>query len=288
MKRALVASALLTSIAASPALALDDDFASNAINTAVWLKRLPLTGSKALSGRDDELGLDGEVARLVYPANGPTWQWGPRYATQISSRATALYGAYEARMRSGRAARLDGVISALFTYANDGGDWDGDGLIDNHEIDIELSNTERSVLYLTVWTEYDDSTGVERFHRIARRIDLATGEVWGTPVGGESDWDLVAYPSLPFADASFDHGAQYYTYGFDWEETSVAFWIDLEDGEGPRALWTLNGNPGDEIPSLPSPLFLNVWHNPVNWWTRATAPPATRNAVFRIDYVHGP
>lgn len=267
-------------------VALEDDFAASSLDTVAWYARLPLDGARVLSGRVEADALDGKAARLIYPADQPVW--GPRYATQLMARAPSHYGSYESRLRSARSAVGEGVISGFFTWASDGTDQDGDGLIDNHEIDFEFSNVERGVLYLSVWTAYDDSDGSERFRRTARRIDLRRGRVWGTPAGGEGDWDLVRLDDLDFADATYDHGARFYTYGFDWAEDSVHFWVDLEDGAGPRTLWTHTGVPDVDIPSLPSPIFLNVWHNPVNWWTRADAPPPSRNAILRADYVSAP
>ncbi len=139
-----------------------------------------------------------------------------------------------------------------------------------------------------MWTDYEYVDDEEHFRRVGARINLRNGRVWATPEGGEDAWDLVRTDDLPFSDSSFNHGRYYYTYGFDWAEESVVFWIDLEDGAGPREIFEVTGAPGDRIPSLPSQTFTNVWHNPVNWWTRADAPSPTRNAVMRIDWLTAP
>ena len=183
------------------------------------------------------------------------------------------FGTYSARMLAGKGLPGEGLISAYFTYANDEVDWDGGGIIDNHEIDIELSSLERHVIYVSAWTEYQYVDDVESFHRIAARIDMHTGETTGTPEGGEGGWDLVPVGTLPFTVPNFDSTKFYYTYGFDWQEDYVTFWIDVEDGEGRRDLWTITGEPGQDIPSLPTESFANIWYQPVNWWTREPADP---------------
>lgn len=270
----------------APAHALDDDFTATSWDTQTWRTRTPLPRAVARTGAADAAADDGAACELVYPRNRPDSEWGPRYATQISSVEAELYGDYTARLQSARGRNdREGVISAFFTYFNDETDHDGDGIIDNHEIDFELSNTERSVLYLSVWTDYQYLSNTESFHRVGARVDLATGSIRATPPGGEGGWDAIEVGPLPFTVPDFDHSAQYYTYGFEWRADRVTFWIDLEDGAGPRELWEVTGNPGDRIPNIASPTFFNVWHNPVNWFTRADAPAPTRNAVMRVDWV---
>lgn len=270
---------------AAPAFALDDDFAATSWDTSVWRTRTPLPGSAVTTGAPAAAARDGREAQLTYPRDRPASEWGPRYASQIMSVQARLYGDYQARLSSGRAGTGEGVISAFFTYFNDGGDWDGDGIVDNHEIDIELPNSDRSAIFLSVYTDYQYSGNTETFHRNGARVNLATGEVWATAPGGEGGWDLLPAPPLPFSVPGFDHTARLYTYGFEWREDRVTFWIDLEDGAGRRQLWEVRGSALDHIPSLPTPTFFNTWHNPVDWWSRANAPPPSVDAVMHVDYV---
>ena len=160
---------------------------------------------------------------------------------------------------------------------------------DNHEIDFELLNSDRSALFTSVYTDYQYVNDLCSFHRNSARIDIATGEVFATVPGNEGNWDLVQVESLPFTVPGFDHSASFYTYGFEWSESKVSFYIDLEDGVGHRALFEVlsdgSGGMNDHIPNMPAYTFFNTWHTYVDWWSRADAPPPSIDAVMAIDYV---
>ena len=272
-----------------PGAILFDEFAPNLFDSAVWQTRLPLSRSAVTTGvyipeANDEYG-----ATLLYPANRPETEWGPGYSTQIKSTEMNLYGNYEARLKSGRANAGEGVISAFFIYFNDEVDYDGDGIHDNHEIDFELLNSDRSSIWCSVYTDYQNLNDVCTFHRNSARINIATGEVWATIPGNEGNWDLVQVDSLDWSVPGFDHSASFYTYGFEWSESKVAFWIDLEDGIGRRQLFEVlsdgSGGPNDHIPNMPAATFFNLWHTHVDWFSRANAPPMSVDTVMEIDYV---
>jgi len=277
--------------APSPAGAIlfDEFTAPNPFETTIWQTRLPLSRSAATTGVSIPLAHDGYGATLLYPANRPDTEWGPGYSTQIKSTEMNLYGNYEARLKSGRANAGEGVISAFFIYFNDEVDYDGDGIHDNHEIDFELLNSDRSSIWCSVYTDYQNVNDVCTFHRNAGRVDIATGEVWATIPGNEGNWDLVQIDSLDWSVPGFDHSASLYTYGFEWSESKVAFWIDLEDGVGRRQLFEVlsdgSGGPNDHIPNMPASTFFNLWHNNVDWFSRVDVPPMSVDTVMEIDYV---
>ena len=268
---------------------LYDEFTSSTWDPTVWQPRLPLSQSQATSGVSLPEANDNNAATLLYPKDIPDDQWGPRYSTQIKSTELNMYGNYEARLRSGQANAGEGLISAFFTYRNDEIDYDGDGMHDNHEIDFELLNADRSALFCSVYTDYQYLNDECLFHRNSARIDIATGEVFATVPGNEGNWDLVQVESLPFSVPRFDHSSSFYTYGFEWSESKVAFWIDLEDGVGRRALFEVlsdgSGGMNDHIPNMPVYTLFNAWHTYVDWWSRADAPPPSVDAVMAIDYV---
>ena len=291
-----VTSAPVTSpppITPSPAVStaiLHDEFTTpNPWDTSIWQPRLPLSQSVATTGVTMPLALDGHGATLLYPKDRPATEWGPRYSTQIKSTEMNLYGKYESRLKSGRAGEGEGVISAFFIYRNDEVDYDGDGIHDNHEIDFELLNSDRSSIWCSVYTDYQYVNDVCTFHRNSARIDVATGEVWATVPGNEGNWDLVQIDSLDWNMPGFDHSASFYTYGFEWSENKVAFWMDLEDGVGRRELFEVvsdgSGGPNDHIPDMEASTFFNLWHTYVDWFSRADAPPMSVDTVMEIDYV---
>ena len=86
---------------------------------------------------------------------------------------------------------------------------------DNHEIDFELLNSDRSALFTSVYTDYQYVNDLCLFHRNSARIDIATGEVFATVPGNEGNWDLVQVESLPFTVPGFDHSASFYTMGLN-------------------------------------------------------------------------
>jgi len=276
-------------VSSTPTILFDEFIAPMPWNTSVWLPRLPLSGSVATSGVSSTEALDGFSAKLLYPKNRPEGEWGPRYSTQIMSAEMNLYGHYEARLKSGQANPGEGVISAFFIYRNDEVDYDGDGIIDNHEIDFELLNSDRSSIWCSVYTDYQYIADVENFHRNSARVNIATGEIHATIPGNEGNWDLVEIDPLGWTMPGFDHSSTIYKYGFDWSQEKVSFWIDLEDGMGHLVLFEVlsdgSNGPNDHVPSMAAPTFFNIWHTYVDWWSRADAPQLTKDAIMEIDYV---
>ncbi|MFM7142806.1 MAG: glycoside hydrolase family 16 protein, partial [Alphaproteobacteria bacterium] len=226
---------------------------------------------------------DGSTAHLVFPSRTDPAHGGPAWATEIHTAASRGYGTFEARLRTPRASRRTGLVSGFFTYFNDGTDHDLDGIVDNHEIDFEFLASEPSAIYLTVWTEYEDGGGGEVFRKTTRKIDLATGRSWETPVGGEAAYDLVEVAPLPWTAKRYRSSNAFAKYRFAWSAGAVEFAIDLEDGAGWRTLWTLAGTPNVTIPSIPAPLFFNAWHNRVHWDTGIDARVPSGKAILRID-----
>jgi hypothetical protein len=278
---------LITVLLCRPGLALDDNFVTP-LSVDWAAPSTPLTGSSVTAPVVDRAALDGAALELVYPGRTDPSYSGPGWATELQTAATRSYGIYVARLRPARAPGSVGVVSAFFTYFNDGLDHDGDGLIDNHEIDYEFVAAEPSVIYLTVWTAYQaDATG-ELFRKVTRKVNLRTGRVWQTPPGGEGTYDLVEIEPLGWRARRFIAANAYRTYRFDWEPTAVTFAVDLEDGHGVRTLWDLSGAPNVVIPSHPAPCFLNLWHNASHWHTGRPARPPFLQVRFRVDRVDIP
>ena len=236
------------------------------------------------SATPDPKALDGFTLDLVYPGSTAPSYSGPAWATQLEAAEARGYGSYGARLRVA-AAPGRGLVSAFFTYFNDGIDHDGDGIIDNHEIDYEFLAAEPSAIYMTVWTAYQADANGETFRKVTRKVDLRRGRVWQTPPGGEGTYDLVEIAPLGWKVRGFTTTRKYRTYRFDWQATEIVFGIDLNDGQGFRVLWDLTGAPNTVIPTHPAPCFVNLWHNATHWKTGRSARPPARAAHFRIDSV---
>jgi len=269
------------------AFAFSDDF-GGVLSTAWDPPQVPLPGSSVNAPVADPKGLDGAVVELIYPGRMPTSYSGPEWATQIQTTDARQYGVYEARLRPASASGGVGVVSAFFTYFNDGLDHDGDGLVDNHEIDFEFLAAEPAAIYLTVWTAYQEDAGGEVFRKLTRKVNLRSGRVWQTPPGGEGTYDLIEVAPLGWRARRFSAPHAYRTYRFEWQSTEIVFSTDLEDGHGFRTLWDLTGAPNVVIPSLPAPCFFNLWHNPEHWKTGRAARSPRRAVRFRVDRVSLP
>ncbi len=285
MLRALLIG-ILTVLVCGPAIALEDDFATP-LSTEWAAPSTPLVGASITSALPDAAALDGFALELVYPGPTAASYTGPAWATQLRSATARGYGTYSARLRVA-AAPGRGLISAFFTYFNDGVDHDGDGLVDNHEIDYEFPAAEPAAIYMTVWTAYQLDTGGEKFRKFTRKVNLRTGRVWQTPPGGEGTYDLVEIAPLGWKVRGFMTTRAYRTYRFDWQPTEVTFEIDLEDGQGFRPLWDLTGAPNTVIPTHTAPCYLNLFHNATNWKTGRRAAPPLRPAHYRIDHISVP
>jgi hypothetical protein len=268
------------------AFAFTDDFGGG-LSSAWDSPQVLLSGSSVSAPVADPRALDGAMVQLLYPGRMPAYS-GPEWATQIQTADARQYGIYEARLRPAAASSRVGMVSAFFTYFNDGADHDGDGLVDNHEIDFEFLAAEPGAIYLTVWTAYQEDAGAERFRKLTRKVNLRSGRVWQTPPGGEGTYDLVEIAPLDWRARRFSAPRAYRTYRFEWQPTEVIFSIDLEDGLGFRTLWDLTGDPNTVIPSLPAPCFFNLWHNPEHWKTGRFARPPRRAVRFRVDRVSLP
>lgn len=279
-----IAAALL--LVASPVFAATfvDDF--TAPLSANWeTPRTEETGSSVTAPVADFHAVDGQVVQLLFPGRTPVTDSGPGFATEVQTSFAPGYGTYEARLRTAKASRSTGLVSAFFTYFNDGSDHNGNGVIDNHEIDFEFLAAEPSSIYMTVWTEYQDVGGVETFRKTTRKVDLRSGRVWQTPPGGEGSYDIVETDPLPWTAKSYRSWRTYCDYRFVWSAGAVEYAVDLGDGMGFRALWSLSGIAADTIPSIPAPLFFNLWHNATHWNTGAATRVPRKDATMRIDSV---
>ncbi len=273
-----------------PALAsaLEDPFDATLDGTH-WQSSVPLNGSKVSCPLEDSLATDGTVLELVYPGPTSPRKYGPRWSTALETVDRRGFGSYEARLKPAAARSSEGVVSAFFTYFNDGTDYDGDGIADNSEIDFEFLAAEPSILYLTVWTDYENVDGLERFYHTARRIDLRTGQVWETELGYEGEYGhLEEIAPLEWSVPGFTASDAYRTYGFDWQANQVVFWMDAEDGSGPHILWDLQGAPDLQIPTVEAFAMINLWHNQYHWHTGKPALPPSQPASHRVDRVSVP
>ncbi|RLV71752.1 glycoside hydrolase family 16 protein [Streptomyces rapamycinicus] len=215
---------------------------------------------------------DGKALRMRL---NPKPAAGPGGGVEIASNDKSYgYGTYGTRIRTavctgqGRV----GVVTGTFTYAADHSDANGNGVPDNDEIDVEVLCAQPHVLWLTIWTDYGESTGQVR--KISRALDMRTGEVlyncFVTQLGGQctDPKEGENSPESVTPIEGFNSATQFHTYMFDWQPGSVTFWTYNDDGTK-NILWDYRG-PANRIPHKPSAFMQNVWHT--NSWDPLDGP----------------
>ena len=132
--------------------------------------------------------------------------------------------------------------------------------------------------------------------RVSARVDLRTGEIMATAPGvDQGTWDLTEQQGLeitapgqfqPIPD--FDHAAAFYTYGIEWREDRVTWWMEGLPGiDGRLRRWEVrSGRYGiHAIPSMPSKTMFNLWRTNRDWITQQEAINLSQNILMEIDYV---
>ncbi len=232
-------------------------------------------------GVADPDATDGQVARLRFPglrSLGSGDRVGPGFATELATRrADFHHGVYRMRVRLAACAAGEEVVSGLFTFFNDGTDHDGDDLVDNAEIDLEILCGTPTVLFMSVWTEYTPATG--EFRKWTRAIDLTTGDLWDAP--SDHEHGLVPAgndPALVLPELL--DPTRFVELGFEWRADRVRYFATVGDHEQTLAELTDVA----QIPSLPGALIVNVWH-PGEHWFGGGGPPdyPAGDATLLID-----
>jgi hypothetical protein len=226
---------------------------------------------------------DGLVARLRFPglpALGNPDRVGPAFASELATNSEGFhFGTYRMRVKLAKCAPGEEVVNGLFTYFNDGADHDGDGLVDNSEIDIEVLCATPRVVFLSVWTDYSFAT--EQFRKITRAIDFATGDIWESPSDHEYGLDRKGNdPTLHLPDLL--DPSQFVELGFEWHADRVRYFA-LVDGQE-KTLWELSD--AAHVPQLPAAIMFNVWHTGEHWFGGGAPPdyPAS-DAVQLVDWI---
>jgi hypothetical protein len=229
---------------------------------------------------------DGWIVRLLLdgdPALGVDDYAGPEAANQIATPERLHYGTYRARIKAAACGSpaTEEVVTGLFVWWNDGTDADGNGIADNHEIDIEITCSSPHVIWLTAWTDYTDGTS---FLKVTRMVDMRTGHVLQTLPGDEGSWNVdgdlgTPIPELPVP--AFDAAAAFHELGFEWRADRIRWFVVVGDRE--VDLWDLTD--AARVPRGPAQFMLNVWHDR-GQWDEDGGPgdyPAT-DAVLEADW----
>ena len=256
-----------------------------AAEEGLWEQTAPLPGATIDFGVASGAAGDDAVVELRLPGvpgAGPDTDPGPDVATQIATRRFVQFGMFRTRVSFASCAPTEEVASAVFAFFNDGSDANGNGIADNPEIDLQVLCGTPTFVVLTCWSDFERATATapERFIKRSHAVDMSTGDIYDTISDTGNAFaktstaiDLV-YPGFPDPNG-------FYEVGFDWQPSSVRFFI-VKDGRE-ITLWTL----GDSklIPQVPLQLMLNLWH-PTEHWIPARSPanyPGS-DAVLRADW----
>lgn len=214
--------------------------------------------------------VDGSALRMTLNAYSNA---GPNQGVAIATNTSSYrYGTFGTRMRTADCTGQDhpGVVTGTFTYSTDHADANKNAIPDNDEVDLEFLCGQPEVVWMTLWTDYSETSDNQR--SITRAVNLRTGQVLSTCY-------LISYaqPCQPTLAAEtgpatvtpvpgFNSAKQFYTYMFDWQPDHVTFYA--VDGLGRRnVLWDYRG-PASRIPRKPAMFMQNVWHtatwNPLN------------------------
>jgi glycosyl hydrolase family 16 len=229
---------------------------------------------------------DGRALKLQLDAR-PTA--GPTHGVEIASNHPAFqYGTFGTRMRTADCTGQPGVgvVTGLLTYATDYSDANLNGMPDNNEIDIEFLCGQTDVVWMSLWTDYDELGDAPL--KISRAVNLRTGKVlynchidaWLAPceplLAGENQ--PAAVPAVP----GFNAAKQFHTYSFNWQPDRVRFYATDQRGKK-ITLWDYRG-PRSRIPQKPSMFLQNVWHTAT--WDPLNGPAhkqPTANVAAYLD-----
>lgn len=252
-------------------------------NDGRWLPQQSLPGAATAVGARDDSARDGFLAELRLPGH-PEYEAGdsagPVYATQLATEQRFHFGTFRTRLSFGRCAPNEEAVMAFLGFWNDGSDADGDGIVDDLEINVQVLCSDPSKLFLTVFTDYEEEPA-RRFRKLSRLIDFASGELFDTPASDSESLELVPRDealviAAPFAADTFQE------LGFTWRADSLHFFLRVDGVD--RTLWTLLGS--ERVPQRPVQVMYNSWHPESHWYApQASADFPANDVIFRVDWL---
>lgn len=257
-----------------------DDFSEN---SGFWTEQARVDGAATAFGVPGALARDGNLAELRFPGHpeyGPSDRVGASYATEIATNERFGFGTYRTRLAYGACDSSEETVLSFLGYFNDGSDHDGDGIVDDLEIDMQVICGQPRLLYLTVYTDDDGDAGT-RFRKLSRVIDFSSGEHFDTTsVSSDAFESTGDDPALIWPDWSTP--GSFYELGFEWHTDSIRFFVKLGNSE--RDVWTLSG--AERVPQQPVYVLYNLWHPDLHWYPgKGAADYPANDVVLSVDWV---
>lgn len=191
------------------------------------------------------------------------------------------FGQYSARLKVPEAYKEQpnvGAVVGYFTYAND-------KELGLSEIDFEWLLADPRIIYVGTWTG-------KNLQRIGRIINLADGEILETIekvgyAGKKTHFTgLQNQPEKIPAIPDYDASKQFYTYGFDWKEDQMRWWMIHPTTSDTLVLWNYQGSKLG-IPQHPSRYRMNFWHT-ADWAVEgkpASLEPPKKPYELEVDWM---
>lgn len=185
---------------------------------------------------------------------------------EIISDDFTHFGSYSARLKIPDVRKIQpnaGAVVGYFTYHVDS----VPGL---SEIDFEWLVADPTIIYIGTWTGHRGE-----LKRIGRTINVAKGIIYNTiykeNYGGDGIplTGLQNQPETVSPIDNYDASSKFYTYGFDWYNDRIVWWM-IHPGTGEKfILWDYHGSLTG-IPQNHTHYRMNFWHT--NEWAVETNP----------------
>jgi beta-glucanase (GH16 family) len=196
---------------------------------------------------------------------------------EIISKHFTHFGTYSTRLKVPQAKDIQpnvGAVVGYFTYHVD-------SIHGLSEIDFEWLLADPTVIYVGTWTGQSGE-----LRRVGRTINLAKGIIYNTiyrenhtgfrtPLTG-----LQNLPETIAAIEDYDASAQFYTYGFDWYEDRIRWWMIHPTSGEKIVLWDYQGSTIG-IPQHRSLYRMNFWHT--KDWSVETNPQSLEKPIHPYE-----
>jgi len=249
----------------------------------LWQPQTELTGATTSVGEAGPSARDGYLAELRLPGHPEytaTSQVGAGYATQLATLERFHFGTYRTRMSFGACAANEEAVLAFLGYFNDGQDHDGDGIVDDLELNVQVTCSNLSRLYLTVFTDYEESPQGTLFRKLSRVVDFATGDSFETLATDSDEYGPTGNDPHLLQTEMLTVDALY-ELGFEWHTDSIRFFALIDGVE--RDLWTLTG--AQRVPQQPVQILYNLWHPSTHWFpSEGPADFPAQDVPMRVDW----
>ena len=162
------------------------------------------------------------------------------------------FGMFRTRVSFASCAPTEEVASAVFAFFNDGSDANGNGIVDNPEMDFQVLCGTPTFIVPTCWSDFEQATATtpERFIKRSHAVDMSTGTAT-TPLRSDTrspddNRDRSVDPAFPARRSTR--------------------WVSI--GAVERAIFHREPRPRDALWTLADPkliprslqFILNLWH----------------------------